>query len=305
MPDSAELSPSALRALKNDFLTEHFRFAPESFTKGGMDLANRSLYAATSQVEQSLQKLVDQGVEGFEEEDVQRGIYALETLLEDGIDTAFDLYEIYVLRNTFSFPDDLLPYFALSHHATFDPSLRGTDDPTLQEYEEEVRLYEAELQKERELGAAEVFVMAKEMKVREQAELVGYLKQPGKLASNPTSPAPPDSRIPILTAQLTSLLNHSSTLSTTTSPSLTHPTSSSKPGQQPDETPEWANSRAAFINWAAAVKSVSSAAVASGTGGAQEGRRREDPTVGAMKRGLEEVGREGDAKALLNAMKAP
>lgn len=60
------------RTLKRDLLTEHFRFAPETFAKGGMDLANRTMYTATAKVEQSLQQLVEQRVEGFNEDEVQR-----------------------------------------------------------------------------------------------------------------------------------------------------------------------------------------------------------------------------------------
>lgn len=45
-----------------------------------------------------------------------QSIYRLETLLEDAIDTQFDLFEIFVLRNTFTFSDDLLPYISLPHH---------------------------------------------------------------------------------------------------------------------------------------------------------------------------------------------
>ncbi|BGP16993.1 hypothetical protein JCM10213_007439 [Rhodosporidiobolus nylandii] len=283
---------AALRALKTAVLTEHFRFSPETFAKGGMDLANRTMYAATAMVERSLQKLVDDGVEGFEEEEVQRGIYALETLLEDAIDTQFDLFEIFVLRNTFSFADDLLPYLVLPHQATLEPSLRDADAPTLEEYEEELRMYEEELQKERELAAAEIFVMAKEAKVREQAELVGYLKQPGKLPTAPTG----DSRIPILSAQLSSLLSHLSALSSTPSAFAPRPP---KPEDDDDATPSWAANRAAFVNWAAAAK-----AAASGASTEMGHRRGEDPAVGAVQKGMEGKGRQGDAKALLGAMKS-
>lgn len=62
----------ALARMKRDLLTEHFGWAPETFAKGGMDLANRTMYTATAKVEQSLQKLVDDGVEGFNEDEVQR-----------------------------------------------------------------------------------------------------------------------------------------------------------------------------------------------------------------------------------------
>lgn len=61
-----------------------------------------------------------------------------------------------------------------------DPSLQGADEPTLAEYEEELRLYEDELQKEHELACAELFVKARHAKAVEQAELVGYLKPPGQ-----------------------------------------------------------------------------------------------------------------------------
>ncbi len=57
--------------------------------------------------------------------------------------------------------------------------MKGTDAAVLSEYEEELQLYEAELQKERELACAELFVKAKAAKAQEQAELVGYLKEPG------------------------------------------------------------------------------------------------------------------------------
>ncbi|GAA5901387.1 hypothetical protein JCM6882_007763 [Rhodosporidiobolus microsporus] len=303
-PSTGSSSDAArLRSLKAGVLTEHFRFAPETFAKGGMDLANRSMYAATAKVEQSLQKLVEDGVDGFEEDEVQRGIYRLETLLEDAIDTQFDLFEIFVLRNTFSFANDLLPYVTLPHQAALDPALRASDAPTLEEYEQELEAYEAELQKARELAAAEVFVKAKAAKVREQAELVGYLKQPGKL---PAASSGPDSRIPILSAQLTSLLSHLSTLTSTASPSSSSSATTTKSksagagGAGDDEgTPAWAASRAAFINWAAGQKAVPAAvARAVEAGGGDEG----DAAVGVLQRRAEETGSVGEAKALLSAL---
>ncbi|GAA5867045.1 hypothetical protein JCM8547_008422 [Rhodosporidiobolus lusitaniae] len=295
----APLSDRAFKALKSELLAEVFRFAPETFAKGGMDLANRTMYTATAKVEQSLQKLVDEGVEGFEGDEVQRGIYRMETLLEDAIDTQFDLFEIYVLRNTFNFEPELLPWIVLPHQSSLDPSLASTDEPTLSEYERELSLYEAELQKERELAAAELFVKAKEAKAREQAELVGYLKQPGKA---PTEG--PDSRIPILSAQLSSLLAHLKTLSHTPSPSPLPSLLHSTPGDDDEQegTPAWAASRAAFVNWAAA-KKAAPVTLSRGSGGVAGGGAKEgDATVEALQRKAEETGSAADAKALLNAM---
>lgn len=52
----------------------------------------------------------------------------LETLLENAVDRSFDLFELYLLRNTFHVDTDLIPYitledqvsvsFSLSHHIT-------------------------------------------------------------------------------------------------------------------------------------------------------------------------------------------
>lgn len=71
-PHTTPVDPALIKRLKSDALAEHFRFAPETFAKGGMDLANRTMYTATAKVEQSLQKLVEEGVEGFNEDEVQR-----------------------------------------------------------------------------------------------------------------------------------------------------------------------------------------------------------------------------------------
>ncbi|BGP25401.1 kinetochore protein Mis12/MTW1 [Rhodotorula toruloides] len=277
----------ALARMKRDLLTEHFGWAPETFAKGGMDLANRTMYTATAKVEQSLQKLVYDGVEGFNEDEVQRGIYRLETLLEDAIDTQFDLFEIFVLRNTFTFADDLLPFIALPHHERLNPDLKGADEATLAEYQEELRLYEEELQKERELACAELFVKAKSAKVQEQAELVGYLREPGKLSAH-TSPG---DRARILSSQLSLLQSRLSDL-------VTAPVPYDKLSSVPAVAP-WATSRSAFINWAAA-KKASPAATGAASGQAAGGEG--DPVVGQFQQEADATGKADDAKALLAAL---
>lgn len=67
-------APSAARIKRDkaDLIAEHLGFSAERFATQGMDLANRTMYTATAKVEQSLQKLVDDGVEGFDEDEVQR-----------------------------------------------------------------------------------------------------------------------------------------------------------------------------------------------------------------------------------------
>lgn len=42
----------------------------------------------------------------------------METLLESSIDTHFDMFELYVLRNTFALRDELIPFIQLSHQVS-------------------------------------------------------------------------------------------------------------------------------------------------------------------------------------------
>lgn len=70
-------SPAEAKAIKANLLTEHFKWAPETFAKGGMDLANATLYAATRIAEASLQQLstVAEGDDRpftLEEDDIQK-----------------------------------------------------------------------------------------------------------------------------------------------------------------------------------------------------------------------------------------
>ncbi|KAK4057333.1 hypothetical protein OIO90_001830 [Microbotryomycetes sp. JL221] len=167
-PKLAALPPNEVRAITSTLMTEHFRWAPETFAKEGMDIANESLYTASSRLEQALQTLV-QGHTGdnnpsdqsrktldFTDDDVQKGVYRLETLLETSIDKHFDLFEIFVLRNTFNVPVDFVPHIILEHQRRIDPSLQSQDAQTIAEYEEELIKLEIEVTRQRELeGAAE------------------------------------------------------------------------------------------------------------------------------------------------------
>lgn len=72
------LSPTELKAVKSDLFTSQFRWAPETFAKGGMDLANTTMYAATKVAEESLQVLAQPAAEGedrpfvLQDDDIQK-----------------------------------------------------------------------------------------------------------------------------------------------------------------------------------------------------------------------------------------
>lgn len=48
--------------------------------------------------------------------ELENGLHQLETLLEANVDKAFDKFEIYVLRNILTVPEDLLPWVRLKHY---------------------------------------------------------------------------------------------------------------------------------------------------------------------------------------------
>lgn len=48
--------------------------------------------------------------------EIENGLHQLETLLEANVDKAFDKFEIYVLRNILTVPEDLLFWVRLNHY---------------------------------------------------------------------------------------------------------------------------------------------------------------------------------------------
>lgn len=72
----SDLPPSQLKDITANILTEHFGWAPESFAKQGMDLANVAMYSATEAVEKILMEKVGlphaEGEVALDEEEIQK-----------------------------------------------------------------------------------------------------------------------------------------------------------------------------------------------------------------------------------------
>ena len=49
--------------------------------------------------------------------EIENGLHQLETLLEASVDKSFDKFEIYVLRNILTVPEDLVNWLRLDHYA--------------------------------------------------------------------------------------------------------------------------------------------------------------------------------------------
>lgn len=48
--------------------------------------------------------------------EIENGLHQMETLLESTVDKAFDKFEIYVLRNILTVPEDLINWVRLRHY---------------------------------------------------------------------------------------------------------------------------------------------------------------------------------------------
>jgi kinetochore protein Mis12/MTW1 len=135
-------------------LTEHFSYTPLSLIDDIINSINNLIYQAISGLETSLINTPPERL-GFAhasngstipetDEDgnvlypeakleLENGLHQLETLLEANVDKAFDKFEIYVLRNIFTVPEDLLSWVRLKHYQglSFAPSPNSPTPDTI------------------------------------------------------------------------------------------------------------------------------------------------------------------------------
>ncbi|RPB13752.1 hypothetical protein P167DRAFT_504619, partial [Morchella conica CCBAS932] len=121
-------------------LTEHLRCTPLTIIDDIINTTNELLYHSVAAVETylltsapsslgflpppgTIRDTNSDGTELYsdaETEELEKGIHSLETLLESAVDRSFDRFEIYVLRNILTVPEDLVPWVRLAHHKNLD-----------------------------------------------------------------------------------------------------------------------------------------------------------------------------------------
>ncbi|KAL1953129.1 hypothetical protein VTO42DRAFT_3564 [Malbranchea cinnamomea] len=132
-------------------LTEHFSYTPLSLIDDIINSVNNLIYQAISSLETGLLNTPPERL-GFKhapdtipdtDEDgniqypearleIENGLHQLETLLEANVDKAFDKFEIYVLRNIFKVPEDLVGWVRLSHYKDLSFGPRPPNAPTIE-----------------------------------------------------------------------------------------------------------------------------------------------------------------------------
>ncbi|RAH79847.1 putative MIND kinetochore complex component Mtw1 [Aspergillus japonicus CBS 114.51] len=122
-------------------LTEHFSYTPLSLIDDIINSINNLIYQAISSLETGLLNTPPERL-GFAhaanestipdtDEDgnviypeaqleIENGLHQLETLLEATVDRTFDKFELFVLRNTFKVPEDLMGWIRLKHYENID-----------------------------------------------------------------------------------------------------------------------------------------------------------------------------------------
>ncbi|KAH8699142.1 putative MIND kinetochore complex component Mtw1 [Talaromyces proteolyticus] len=151
-------------------LTEHFSYTPLSLIDDIINSINNLIYQAISSLETGLlntpperlgfshanntSTIPDTDADGNIEYpearlEIENGLHQLETLFESSVDKSFDKFEIYVLRNILTVPDDLVKYMKLGHYESlsFNPNAEA---PT----PESINLQRKKLQETRKLQQA-------------------------------------------------------------------------------------------------------------------------------------------------------
>ncbi|KAL2824959.1 Mis12 protein-domain-containing protein [Aspergillus cavernicola] len=134
--------------LTTSLLTEHFSYTP--LVNDIINSINNLIYQAISSLETGListppERLGfghannDSTIPDTDEDgnvvypeaqlEIENGLHQLETLLEATVDKAFDKFEIFVLRNIFRVPDDLMGWIRLKHYENIS-LIQSPDAPT-------------------------------------------------------------------------------------------------------------------------------------------------------------------------------
>ncbi|KAI9362963.1 Mis12 protein-domain-containing protein [Zopfochytrium polystomum] len=95
-----------------ELVVEHFGFVPMEAVDDVINAMNGLMYQTMEAMEEFVEERLGESDDGQDE--VEKGMIALETLLENAVDASFDKFEVFVLSNIFKIPDGV--YVALPHY---------------------------------------------------------------------------------------------------------------------------------------------------------------------------------------------
>lgn len=108
---------TSTRQVSSTLLQEILGFAPELLLDDIVDSANNSIYQCVNAMEPFLRRWLEQRTSPLEpppddpewspEAEIEQGLVAFQTLLENHVDIAFDFFDVWCRRNVFAFNPDL------------------------------------------------------------------------------------------------------------------------------------------------------------------------------------------------------
>ncbi|KAG6895150.1 hypothetical protein C0992_002929 [Termitomyces sp. T32_za158] len=123
-------------------LTEILGFSPQLLLDDIINIANNAVQDGVNGMEEFLQKWVEARAERQTDDrdstqEVEQGLVAFQTLLEQHTDIAFDFFEAWSLRNIFAIPQDLR--IAVPHQQNLDLTYPPEREQELLDEIEELR----------------------------------------------------------------------------------------------------------------------------------------------------------------------
>jgi len=170
-------------------LTELLGFHPQLLLDDVVNVAYETLYHAVEALEVFLLRWAEERPENVVKE-VDGGLYAFQTLLESYADTAFDFFEVWALRNVFSFPpsETALPII-LPHHSGLALQEPEQDEEELRLQLDQLRMRVREARKlNLELRKADGRAEQRLARARERLEHFAFLRGTATAATSVADP---------------------------------------------------------------------------------------------------------------------
>ncbi|KAJ1555756.1 hypothetical protein HK405_013541 [Cladochytrium tenue] len=145
--------------LARELLVELLGFAPTDVVDDVINSVNALLYQTIEALEDFVEDRL--AAHGADDDEVERGMVAVETLLENAVDSSFDRFEVFVLSNIFKIPDAVR--VTLPHYDGVEPLGIGPDEAERLDADLDAKIQDAA----RRLAAAQYFQQQAETKIRE------------------------------------------------------------------------------------------------------------------------------------------
>ncbi|KAF9270579.1 Mis12-domain-containing protein [Marasmius fiardii PR-910] len=217
-------------------ITEALGFSPQLLLDDIINIANAAVTDGVNGLEGFLQQWVEKRSAGkdYNNQEIEQGLVAFQTLLEHHTDLAFDFFEAWCLRNIFAIPPDLP--IVLPHQENLDLTIKPAREEELME---EVASLRSQIDNQRRLHLLLSRALRVAKKKRLQAE-----KRLDKLSIIDSERLDILAKLPQQLMAMNGAVTNLPVLDPATIAALTQ-FPLSEPGKR-----EWETSKTGYLNWA-------------------------------------------------------